>query len=259
MLTTDTAYLLSRIAPPDLRPLFSYYGSKWASVLAYGIPRYGTIVEPFAGSACYSSRFYDRKVVLVEKDPQIAAILKYLVRTPRQEILDLPLLEPGESVDDINVPPEARLFIGAWLTRGSSSPRKTMPDTRYARMKPLQYWGTEVRDRIANQVPYIKHWNVIEGNYSRARNRDATWFIDPPYEDAGKHYRHGSKGLDYDELADWCRSRRGQVIVCEQQGANWLPFEFLRMSRSNHGLNGPNGTKRGGKSAEVVWRNDGAA
>jgi hypothetical protein len=30
----------------------------------------------------------------------------------------------------------------------------------------------------------------------------------------------GSKLLDYKQLADWTRSRRGQVIVCEGPNAN---------------------------------------
>lgn len=60
---------------------------------------------------------------------------------------------------------------------------------------------------------------------------DATWFIDPPYRGRpGSHYRYGSKLIDYTNLAAWCQMLPGQVIVCEQHGADWLPFERLSSS-----------------------------
>ena len=54
---------------------------------------------------------------------------------------------------------------------------------------------------------------------------DVTWFVDPPYEEGGKHYRFGS--IDYKHLAYWVKEREGQVIVCEREDAEWLPFKPL--------------------------------
>jgi len=34
-------------------------------------------------------------------------------------------------------------------------------------------------------------------------------------------------GVDYQSLSTWCRSRTGQVIVCENSNANWMEFQFL--------------------------------
>jgi hypothetical protein len=76
----------------------------------------------------------------------------------------------------------------------------------------------------------------------------ATWFVDPPYEVAGRAYRFHD--IDYAHLGDWCRSRSGQVIVCENAGANWLPF---RPFRTIKGLEGRRGGK---KSVEVIWTNE---
>lgn len=47
-----------------LRPFFRYFGSKWLVGKHYPAPMHETIVEPFAGSACYSLHHFDRKVVL---------------------------------------------------------------------------------------------------------------------------------------------------------------------------------------------------
>ena len=42
----------------------------------------------------------------------------------------------------------------------------------------------------------------------------------------------------------WCRTRQGQVIACENVGATWLPFEPLRDFQS---------ARPGGVSREAVW------
>lgn len=78
--------------------------------------------------------------------------------------------------------------------------------------------------RVAAQVEFIRHWRVIHGDYTEAPDIEATWLIDGPYQgEAGEHYRHGSRDIDYAHLARWS-PRRGQVVVCEALGADWLPF-----------------------------------
>ena len=105
-----------------------------------------------------------------------------------------------------------------------------------------------MRERIASQLGTIRHWTLIEGDYTEAPDIAATWFIEPPYEVAGRHYRH--RPTDYGELAAWCRSRRGQTIVCENVGAEWLPFEPWRDCKANE-------SKTGGKvSREAIWLGD---
>jgi 16S rRNA G966 N2-methylase RsmD len=104
-------------------------------------------------------------------------------------------------------------------------------------------WSVQQRERVASQVDRIRHWVVIEGDYTRAPDVEATWFIDPPYNNrAGSHYVHAD--LDYAALATWCQSRRGQVIVCENEGATWLPFRTFATLKA--GLNGKG-------SKEVIW------
>lgn len=240
----------------SLRPFFSFYGGKWRAAPMYAAPRYSTIIEPFAGSAGYAVRHATAKVVLVEIDPAVAATWRFLISATEREILRLPDLETGQTVEDLPVSQEAKVLIGWWLNGGSAQPKKSpgpwMRNTEKGKWvtSGQLYWGTRVRERIAGQLKHIRHWNLIQGTYEAAPDDEATWFIDPPYQVAGKHYRHGSKGIDYRKLGEWCMARKGQVIVCENDGATWLPFSSWRSVQAS---TTKNGAKR---SLECIWTND---
>ena len=90
-------------------------------------------------------------------------------------------------------------------------------------------------------MPGIKHWTVTCASWDTIPDMTATWYIDPPYQQAGKYY-YGYNGLRFDQLAVWCRNRSGQVMVCENEGADWLPFQPLV---AQQGM-----TKR---QVEVIW------
>ncbi len=112
-------------------------------------------------------------------------------------------------------------------------------------IRPGSFWGSRVRETIAGQVDSIRHWRVYNRSYERCPTpRTATWFVDPPYEFAGQHYRFGSDQIDYQDLGRWCRSREGQVIVCENEGAMWLPFRPLVEIKT---------TRAKRRSSEVCW------
>lgn len=85
-------------------------------------------------------------------------------------------------------------------------------------------------------------WKIYNKNYEEIENKEATWFIDPPYEEAGRHYKFND--LDYKNLANFCYFRKGQIIVCENKGACWMPFDGLCHARSTTGT-----------SKEVIWTN----
>lgn len=240
---------------PGLRPFFSLYGSKWRAAPHYPSPSRGTIIEPFAGSAGYSLRYPELSITLIEKDPIIAETWRYLIGAPSGEILGLPDIKDNESVDDLRVSDGARHLIGWWLNAGSAQPKKTPGAWMRQSLERggkgwttgtgALFWGPRVRERIASQQEHIRHWVVIEGDYRDAPDIDGTWFVDPPYQKAGKHYRCSS--VNYADLAAWCDSRIGQIIVCENEGADWLPFLPWRHVKANE-------SRHGGKvSKEVVW------
>ena len=238
----------SRLDERQLRPFFSYYGGKWRDALKYyPEPKHATIVEPFAGSAGFSLRYFARKVILYETDPVLAEVWRYLIRVRAKEILSIPNIGPHESVDALKVCQEAKWLVGLWLNRGAASPRKSPSKWMREGLRPGSFWGDRVRQTIASQVDAIRHWEVHHASYSACPTpRAATWFVDPPYQAAGRHYRFGSEQLDYASLATWCKSRPGQVIVCENKGATWLAFQDLANVKT---------TRAGRRSKEVYWLN----
>lgn len=233
-------------AEAQLRPFFGYYGGKWRDTLKhYPRPAHRTIVEPFAGSAGYSLRYAGHVVILCEIDPVLSEVWRYLIRVKPSEIRAIPDVQPDGSVDDLRICQEAKWLVGFWLNRGAASPRRSPSKWMRDRIRPGSFWGERVRERIATQVGSIRHWQIVNCSYEDCPSpKEATWFIDPPYECAGRHYRFGSEQIDYDALAIWCRERPGQVIVCENDGATWLPFRDLADVKT---------TRANRRSKEVVW------
>ena len=237
--------------PAALRPFWRYYGGKWRNAPHYPAPRYPRIVEPFAGAAGYSLRYPHLDVTLVDRSPIIAGIWSYLIATPADEIRALPDIPEGGTVDDLPACQEARWLAGFWCSAATTTPRKS--PSQWARQGAEAHnwggWNHRSRERIASQVGAIRHWRIVEGEYHDVPTRDATWFVDPPYQGrAGRHYPEQPD--DFSALGAWCRSLTGQVIVCEQEGADWLPFDALGSFRSAEGANRPR------QSREVVWLAD---
>lgn len=230
-----------------LRPFFYFYGGKYRAAPRYPEPRYDTIIEPFAGSAGYSLRYHDKDVILVDKDPNIVNTWRYLIRVTPNEIRSLPDVLAGQTVDDFSICEEARILIGWWLNAATTRPMKSPSKWMRGKTRPSSFWGPEIRHRLANQVESIRHWRIIEGGYECAPDIEATWVIDPPYAESGKHYRYGSRDIDYASLANWCKLRKGQTMVCEQAGADWLPFRKFMDIRANPSCRGK------GVSKEILW------
>jgi hypothetical protein len=224
------------------RPFFGFYGSKYQLAPHYGPPRCDRTVEPFAGSACYSVRWAHlfKHVTLVELDPVISGVWKYMRAVPEREIAALPTPEslvragrlgPGEifSLDHpavARLPQEARWLIGFWLNDGNCRPGRSM--CHWGRGENWRTcWSHDVIYRIITQLRFIRHWTIIEGGYENAPDIEAHWFFDPPYQcQAGRRYRLDF--VNYPRLATYILSRRGYIQACEGTGADYLPFEFFR-------------------------------
>lgn len=203
--------------------MFYYYGRKEKIFSYYPKPKYGTIIEPFAGSAAYSMNYYDRDVILIEKDKRIADLWAYLIDVSSDEILSLPLLVKGQSLNDEQfnyLTDNQKSLIGFFLNPGSAQPKKSPGN--------FCGWNEKNRLKLSNDVNKVKHWTIINGDYRQIENIEATWFVDPPYQgNGGKYYKHGNKNFDYETLKDWCLERNGELIVCENSEATWMDFKPL--------------------------------
>lgn len=222
-------------------PFFRYYGAKWALSRrgVYQAPSFGRLVEPFAGSAGYSCAHHRREVVLLDRSPVICGVWRWLLAATPEEIRRLPC-----PIDEVppTLPQEVRWFLGFWIGLGTATPRKRASKWARASVRSGSGWTPRTRDRIAHQVEAIRHWRIVEGGYELAGEQPATWFIDPPYQGRPGSYYPGPR-LDYDQLGRWCRTRPGQVIVCEATGARWLPFTPLATVSGTAGR----------RSTDAVW------
>lgn len=213
--------------------LFSYYGGKSRLIRYYPPPRYKTIIEPFAGAASYSCAYFNRNVFLYELNPVVFGVLDFLIKCSKEDILKLPLLEKGQSVQDLNISQEAKNLIGFRVTYGAASPQNKLTSWALHKRGIWTSWNSYTRKNLAEFVLKIKHWKVFneswESSFLRFGHRfDASWFIDPPYfGEAGNHYPFGSDVIDYDNLSKKILSLKGQTIVCEGKKATWLPFKPL--------------------------------
>lgn len=211
-------------------------------VALYPPPKYGKIIEPFAGSARYSLKYWDRDVLLVDKYETIINIWKWLQVCSVGDIDKLPRLTHNERISDYSFDcKEAEDLCGFLVGFSNKRPRKTGSAKLCSRPNFMNYR----LNQIAEYLPRIRHWDIVCGSYDDIPNQKATWFIDPPYNsEAGKRYVFNSTGIDYPSLSKWCIGRVGQAIVCEGVGADWLPFKPLTIQRTNKKM-----------SKEAIWSN----
>lgn len=227
-----------------LHPFFSYFGSKYRLAKYYPKPEYNEIIEPFAGSAGYSLLYPDKQITLYEVYEPIVELWNYLINVSEEEILSLPLgpFDKNHPVESEVSSIPARILLGFWLTESQTNV------SRYPLSKSRGgNWTERKRKMIASQLKYIRHWKVEKRSFDEIENRKATWFIDPPYEEAGKRYRYNK--INYSILGQWCKERMGQVIVCEQNKAKWLNFEHFKTDRKVR-----NASNKDYK--ELVWYNN---
>lgn len=227
-----------------LPPFFSYYGSKHRIIDRYPAPVQGRIVEPFAGSAAYATRYYWLPVTLYDANPKVSGVWDYLTKASRADLMSLPV--DVEDVRHLPIAQEARWLVGFWIARARAQPAHTAsPWVRSGAATAGQIWSAKVRDRLSCALDCIRHWKVVCQPYESVHTHHRSdWFVDPPYQGrAGKQYRaFGSAKIDYSQLGEWCIRLPGHTIVCESLEASWLPFRPLC---ANLGLKG---TK-----TEAVW------
>jgi len=198
--------------------MFYYYGRKKQIAKKYPEPNFETIIEPFAGAAAYSfhNDNWKKQVILIEKDQRVADIWNWLIdEATADSITNLPDLMPGEKSSEF-------LHIIHAATKMAFK-YKTIKVT------PVLARNWEISKRvISSNIHKIKHWSITCGDFSISPDIEATWFIDPPYKGPqGMGYEQSSALLNYDELANWALDRKGELIFCEGELGDYLPFHPL--------------------------------
>ena len=205
--------------------MFSYYGTKKKLSKYYPKPKYDTIIEPFCGAAMYSlyEENWTKEVILYDIYDKIYYAWDFLInQATTQDIDNLPDLYEGLNLDNININDCEKALLGFYANPSSAVPKKTVTK------RGEKSWPRHKKYLVENLFK-IKHWKIYNDTYENINNIKATWFIDPPYEFGGQYYHSSAsnKHINYDELSKWCLSRNGQVIVCENSKATWLPFKPL--------------------------------
>lgn len=228
--------------------MWTYYGTKKRLAKYYPTPIYEEIVEPFCGAAQYSlfGDNWKKQVYLYDIYDKVIDCWKYLINATKDDILSLPDFFAGDSLDDHKyLSVEERALIGFCINPGSASPKVTaraqgnwsLPQAG----RPSMWNRTKLE--IAENLYKVKHWKAEVKDYRDINSYDkSAWFIDPPYQHGGIYYRYSSKKINYFDLAEWCKSREGQVIVCENTEATWLDFEpLVELNGQRH------------KTTEAIW------
>lgn len=222
--------------------MFSYLGAKQRILHLYPKPLYGTIIEPFCGSARYACRYgLERSCWINDLNPTIYGIWKWIQQASKQDIRALPVLKRGEDLRDYKQLSQAeRDLLGFTIQSGMASPGNiasffgTGQGKNSLNRKYKRKWNdktTITKGHLLKLQGKISHWNITCLPYQEIPNQKATWFVDPPYEKMGHQYP--LHDIDYQKLANWCKERKGQIMVCEAGSAKWLPFVSLLRKVNN--------------------------
>lgn len=249
--------------------LIPWVGNKYRLTRHYPRPRYGVLVEPFCGGACYGLHYADREVLLYDVDEGLCALWEYLIGVSSEEVLRLPLISPSTHIDDlrsVGICEEAVHLIHRWMNsmQCKSVPSnkfvppslaKALFDGRGTAMSSI-VWGSQRREKVAYMVERIKHWKVECKSYTEldvGGIGEATWFVDPPYASSISKQAYKNHLVDYGELGTWCRGLPGQAIVCENTASeSWLPFR--KFMETKGGRDTKDGKKK--RSQELMWCSD---
>ncbi len=199
------------------RRAFPYYGSKTRLAPLYSEPSHDLIIEPFAGAAAYSQRYWEKDVYLFDVCESVIACWQYLITASSADINTLPDLKPGDNIntfEQLSKGERALLQMHAYdgfATKGRLIGSRCIWNKR--------------KPELAGLVHRFNHWHAEIGSYHTLNNPIGTWFVDPPYVNGGSHYEHND--INYSHLATWCKSRNGHLIVCENTSADWLDFKPL--------------------------------
>ena len=224
---------------------------KYSAARHYGPPRRNLVIEPFAGGAGYSTFWGHPNVRLYDLDEDVCALWDFLINCSADDIRAIPaVLRTNE--EWLALPRPQRFLTQLNINFGERRLAPNLPP-RYLRyldgekttLEKKRTWGERTKEIIIEQKPRIANWTITNASYADIPMEEAHWHVDPPYQGPpGRAYTHSE--IDFGHLGEWCRNLPGAVDVCENAGADWLPFRpFLSLDIG------------GGKtSEEVIWQKE---
>lgn len=218
--------------------MWSYYGAKFLLAPHYPHPIMNDLIEPACGAAYFSLLHFEKNVFLYDKSPTIISIWHFLQEASIDDIKRLPKLPAGTRIERSMFDCDGEYNLMKFM----------IVQAAFGGNNVVSKWGAirfdvNVKRVIAN-LHKIKHWKIQLSDYRDIPNRPATWFVDFPYFNGGHKYPFSNRKIDFNHASEWCRSREGQVIVCENSSAHWLPFVPLKETI---------GVAH--KTQEVIWTN----
>lgn len=236
-----------------MRPFFSYYGAKYTASAYLGRPRRDLVIEPFAGSAGYSTRWNVRNARLYDVSPEICDLWDWLIHSSEADVKALP--DSFETIEQVLALPRGpQLLCRFWIAKGRAEPSGALSPWYFTwrNATDCRVWSAAVKQRIINQKPLIRDWSIDQMSWEQIPICEAHWHVDPPYNNApGSRYPYSD--VDFEALGKWCAALPGSVDVCENAGASWMDFQDLCEVVSARGR------RTGAVSKEVVWRKIGLA
>lgn len=185
------------------------------------------------------------KAYLIEKDIKVYNTWKYLLSCSIDDIINYPTPKINSQTDDF-------LIMTCSVSNATSKCNSMKYTERLEKVFNIQ------KNKLIKLHHLKDRIEIINDDYENIKNQECTWFIDPPYQlnnsvNKNTIFANGngysklcnSDGMDYSALAEFCKSRLGQVIVCEKNLADWLPFQQLKNGK----------TSLGKLYKEVVWYN----
>lgn len=215
--------------------MFYYYGAKNMLARYYPEPKFNLIIEPFAGSAAYTCFHLHKnpnlKTILSDKNDDVATTWDFLLKCSERDIINYSIPHIGGYAYDF-------LIKTCSASNASSKCNKMKYTERLDRVFQIQ------KRRILKFLPIRDRITFIHCEYQELDNYSGTWFIDPPYqikETNGSIFQNGdgyakdcgTNQINFKELSEYSLERSGQVIVCEKEGADWLPFEKFHTNKTS--------------------------
>jgi hypothetical protein len=190
----------------------------------YPPPLGETIFEPFAGSAGYSLRHHEKKVVLWETNQRLNYLWRWLINAATEtQIREIPINVPeGTDIRTLGLSPGQQLLLKNWQRTNNLSECWTI--SKWGHL--TGQWTENTRARVAEESQAIKHWQFRPIDFTEI----GTYSVDPPYI---FNYRYGCPDFDYETLVRNVNSvpAGSRIIACEAvcpktgRVPDYLPFK----------------------------------